>query len=137
MQLASPLFDSGATLSVQAGGSDAAGFAAFEQSFTATTLLTTTLREIGWPTVFGQDDLTVAWTPAADRIALSFALVLGAGSVALNCDADDAAGSFTLPRSAIVEAAAGQELLALSVSVTRIRTEFYEGFATRGMLSRS
>jgi hypothetical protein len=133
-----PWFDSGAKLTLTATGSSDAGFAAFSQDFKATKLLATGLAELTRAEVFGPGDITFKWTAGSDHLTFALTLVdTDGGSALLNCDANDAQGSFVLPRTTIVQALRGKDLLALSASVSRTRTEVYSGFETTGSLPRS
>lgn len=129
-------FLSDATMTVQAGGAAAAGFTAFEHEFTGTTLLQTEIDDITVSEAYGDGPVPVRWVAGADDIEITISAVgvEGTGGAAV-CPADDAAGAFDVPRSAIEAAIRDDTLASLSVTVRRARTTRIEGIATKGMLA--
>ena len=132
------LFTSGALLGVSASGAAEAGFAPFQQSFTATNLFQTSpsLESIGRGEVFGDQPLTLSWVPGTDALHITITLTDAArGSATLICEADDEGGSFSVPRQALRDAVEGRALSNVMVTLTRSRTEVHRGFDTQGQLS--
>ncbi|MDF2692115.1 MAG: Tryptophan synthase alpha chain [Labilithrix sp.] len=121
---------------VQATGGAAAGFEKFDEKFTSTTFLETNppLRELSRSTVFGSGAVTIGWLPGEDTV---YVIASGAGGSA-KCAADDASGTFDLPRSIIREVtsgADGETSGALSIAVTRERREVRKDKKAFGELS--
>jgi hypothetical protein len=128
-------FAAGAGIKVQAKGASDAGFAPFEETFTATSFIktTTSLNKLSRADVFGTGPLAMAWIPGNDEIVVSVAS--DGGSV--TCKAKDADGSFNLPRSAIL-AAMGDTSSGtpdLTISVGRQRRVTKKGLTTQGKLA--
>jgi hypothetical protein len=124
-------FLAGAQLEVQAQGASGAGFAAFDETYTATSFLQTLvpLDMLPRETVFGPDSVPIDWAAGGDRVVISLA---GAGG-AVTCNADDGAGHYDIPREA-VNAAVGMGT-ALSLTVQRERKEIKKGKHTQGPLA--
>jgi hypothetical protein len=124
-------FVPGETIRVQATGPTGAGYAAFDVSFKATTLLeaSPSLDQLALTDVFGTADLPLGWVAGNDRV---YVLASGAGGSA-RCLAEDALGSFTLPRSVIAQVEGTGT--ALSLAIERMRLERHEDAKTIGSLS--
>jgi hypothetical protein len=129
MQQGAP-FLGGAQLEVQAQGAAGAGFAAFDEKYTATTFLQTLvpLDQIPRTSLFGSDAAPVDWVAGHDQIVVTAS---GAGGVA-TCKADDSSGHFDVPR-AVLEAAIGTGT-SLTLSVSRQRHEIHKGKSAMGPL---
>ncbi len=126
-------FAPGADLHAQAAGPVAAGFASFDVSFKATTLLEANppLDQLNLTDVFGASDLPLGWVPGNDRV---YILATGAGGSA-RCFAPDATGSFTLPRSVISQVLGTASVNALNLSIQRLRIERHQDLKTVGSLA--
>jgi hypothetical protein len=126
-------FAPGASLRVQAAGPTGAGFASFDVSFNATTLLEANppLDQLNIDDVFGSGDVALGWLPGNDRV---YVLASGAGGSA-KCLADDTTGSFTLTRD-VISAVLGTtaDANALSLSIQRWRLERHQDAKTTGSL---
>ncbi|OJY30609.1 MAG: hypothetical protein BGO98_28290 [Myxococcales bacterium 68-20] len=118
---------------VQATGGASAGFEKFDEKFTSTTFLETDppLRELSRGTVFGSGAVTIGWVPGEDKV---YVQASGLGGSA-RCLADDASGTFDLPRAVIREVSSDSEGGSLSISVTRERREVHKNKKTFGELS--
>jgi hypothetical protein len=126
-------FLAGAQLEVQASGATAAGFAKFDEKFTATTFLQTNppIDKIPAQTVFGPGNVPIGWAPGNDTVVVT---VSGVGGIA-TCTANDSAGSYQIPR-AVVSAALGKGGgSALSLAVSRERNEWHKSESTRGQMT--
>lgn len=129
-------FLSGATILVQAGGAAAAGFAGFEQEFTATTLLQTEIDDITVSEAYGDGPVPVRWVAGQDDVVVTVsAYGLEGNSGSATCPADDTTGAFDVPRAAIEAVLDGDTLSSLGVGVRRTKTTQIEGLATKGMLT--
>lgn len=130
-------FVSGASLRVKAQGAVGAGFAAFDESFTATSFIQTkpALEKLHKEDVFGQGPLTVGWVPGEDAIVVTVASQYGSAQ----CPADDAKGSFAVPRAVIDAVRSSPDGSGKSGSVTasiaRQRRELKKDKRTVGSLS--
>jgi len=124
-------FAPGADLHVYAAGPTGAGYAKFDMSFKATTLLEAnpSLDQLSLSDVFGDSDLTLGWLPGNDRV---YILASGAGGEA-RCLANDAEGSFTVPRD-VLTAVMGDKVKALTLSIERMRLERHQDLKTVGSL---
>lgn len=128
-------FPPGGAVNVAASGAVAAGFDAFSADFTATTLIQTELDTITLTEAYGDADLPVQWGPGGDEATVTVAVTGVKGqSGTVVCDADDAAGSFSVPRDAMLAAVDGQTVAGLNVTVSRRRTEVMTGLTTVGAL---
>ncbi len=120
---------------VQASGGASAGFEKFDEKFTSTTFLETDppLRELSRSEIFGSSGVSISWVPGEDTIYVGAS---GPGGVA-KCQADDATGSFEIPRAVIreVTSSEGESSSSVSISVTRERREVRKGKKTFGELS--
>lgn len=125
-------FVPGASIRVQAEGPTAAGFASFDMSFNATTLLEAnpSLDTLNLDDVFGTSDLGLGWVPGKDRI---YVLATGAGASA-KCLADDTVGSFTMPRAVLDAVIGGTGVNAVSLAIQRWRIERHQDAKTLGTL---
>ncbi|HEY2509687.1 MAG TPA: hypothetical protein VGI39_02405 [Polyangiaceae bacterium] len=125
-------FLGGAALEVQGSGATAAGFAPFDETFTATTFLQTSpsLSTLTTADVFSPGGFAVGWVPGGDLVRVSVTGPKGSAS----CPATDAMGAFTVP-AAVITAVAGMGSPAISVSVSRQRVEQKTDAKTRGMLA--
>jgi hypothetical protein len=123
-------FLAGGQLEVQAQGASGAGFAAFDEKFTATSFLQTAvpLDQLSRDAVFGTDPLELDWAPGGDRMIVSMS---GAGG-AVTCDVADS-GQYFIAREAL-NAAIGTGT-ALSLTVERERKEVRKGKHTIGALA--
>ncbi len=121
----------GGQIQITASGSTGAGFAAFQETFKATTLLQTipSLSKLTAARFQPAVGLALGWQPGGDAIAIS---VTGPKGTA-ECAAIDAAGTFTVP-SAVISAVAGTGSPAITVSVTRQRVEEKTDGKTQGTL---
>jgi hypothetical protein len=134
---ASPFASSG-TASVEASGATNAGFEAFEKEFTGTEFLQTSpkLDTIGLAEAFGNGPLPVRWIAGNDEVTITATVTttdFATGTV--TCPADDASGSFDLPRAALDAALDGEDMANLTVSVQRQRVELYTDLTTKGELT--
>jgi len=125
-------FSPGAQLHVYASGPTGAGFASFDMSFTATSLLeaSPSLDKLDLGDVFGDSDLTVGWVEGHDTV---YVLLGGAGATA-RCMADDPSGAFTIPRDVISQVIGSADTPALSLSIQRMRLERHRDAKTVGSL---
>jgi hypothetical protein len=126
-------FAPGADLHAQATGPTDAGFSSFNIDFHATTFLeaSPSLDQLALSDVFGSSDLTLGWVPGSDRV---YVLATGAGASA-RCLAQDASGTFTLPRSVISQVLGSQGVNALTLSLERLRLERHQDLKTVGSLA--
>jgi hypothetical protein len=124
-------FLAGADITVQGSGAAAgeAGFGPWEMKAKATTFLQTGLEKLATDAVFGSAALPVKWTAGSDTIQIS---LTGAGGSVV-CTADDAKGSFDVPRDVVKEALGTSSTL--SIAVSRQRKEVKKGIATQGSLT--
>ena len=124
----------GSDVTVSASGATDAGLEAFEASFTATTLLESEIGDISAADAYGAGDMPVVWDAGSDDIIVSLTVSSLDGDYGtVTCNVDDE-GSFDVPRQAIEAAIDGQSAAAISVSLTRQRTERVDGIATVGEL---
>ncbi|MDC0672283.1 hypothetical protein [Nannocystis radixulma] len=136
---ASPFAASGSA-QVQASGATHAGFEAFEKEFTGTEFLQTSpkLGTIGLTEVYGDGPLPVRWIAGKDEVTITATVTTTDFTVrTVTCPADDASGSFDLPRAALDAAADGEEMTGLTLSVQRQRVDLYTDLTTKGELSDS
>ncbi|MCB9756748.1 MAG: hypothetical protein H6713_43070 [Myxococcales bacterium] len=131
-------FAPGGEATVQASGAAAAGFEAFEKSFTGTSFLQTSpsLDALTLADIYGDGPLPVRWTPGADSVVIT-ASVTSADftSGAVVCEAQDGDGAFDIPRAALLAAVDGVDINGLSISVQRRRVETHKDLTTTGMLT--
>lgn len=123
-----------ASLTVSASGATGAGFAAFEQGFSATTYLRTepALNKLTRSQVFGGAAVPVKWVAGEDKITVA----LSGSEGTAECQAMDAAGSFDIPAE-VVSAVLGERTdvtQQLAISVTRQKTTRQKGLKTKGAL---
>ena len=134
---ASP-FAPGGKATVQASGASNAGFEKFDREFTGSDFVQTNpkLDKLDFAAVFGSGDLPIKWVPSTGKITIT-ATVTGADftSGTVTCQADDASGSFKLPRAALKAAVDGSDIGGLSISVQRQRTDLYKDLTTKGQLT--
>jgi hypothetical protein len=125
-------FAPGASMHVQAQGPVGAGFAPFDISFQATTLMEANppLDQLDLGTIFGSDDVMLGWVPGSDRVYVN---LQGAGGSA-RCLAQDASGAFSLPRDVINTVLGTADVQALSLSLERVRLDRHEDAKTVGSL---
>ena len=125
-------FTPGADLHVYAAGPTGAGFVSFDASFKATTLLEAnpSLDQLSLDDVFGDSDLSLGWVPGSDKV---YVLASGAGGSA-RCVADDASGSFTLPRDVITQVIGDAPSPAMTLAIQRMRLERHTDLKTTGSL---
>jgi hypothetical protein len=126
------LFLAGAQLEVQGSGATGAGFAAFDQKFTATTFLQTSpsLSTLPASQVWGSGPIPVGWAPGNDSIVVSVSGPLGLAQ----CPATDSSGQFQVPR-AVVNAVLGSGGQSITVSVTREHNDIDKNAKTQGTLT--
>lgn len=122
-------------ITVRATGATTAGFDAFEDKFTATTYLQTQppINKLTKAQVFASaGPLNVKWAPGQDRVLITASGPMGS----IVCTADDAAGSFDLPREAVTAAVGNDPDLgqSLALTVSRERKEVHKNHKTKGML---
>jgi len=128
-------FPPGGQVAVAASGAVAAGFDAFSADFSATTLIQTQLDAITLSEAYGNADLPVEWAAGSDDATITVAVTgIKGQSGTVTCPADDAAGSFSVPRDALRAAVDEQTVAGLSVTVSRRRTEIVTGLTTVGQL---
>jgi len=125
-------FAPGANLRVQAQGPVGAGFAPFDISFQATTLMEANppLDQIDLGTFFGSDDVMLGWVPGNDRVYVN---LQGAGGSA-RCLAHDASGAFSLPRDVINAVMGDSDVQAVSLTLQRVRLDRHQDAKTTGSL---
>jgi hypothetical protein len=126
-------FKPGADLHVKASGASSAGFAAFEEDFTATTRVETkpALASIPAGVVFGNGPIPISWKPGADKVVVTVATKGGS----VTCRADDAAGTFSVPREAIKAIVGKSTERSLQISVARVKKDVRKDKATKGELT--
>ena len=126
------LFLAGAQLEVQGSGATGAGFAAFDQKFTATTFLQTSpsLSTLQASQVWGSGPIPVGWAPGNDSIVVTVSGPLGLAQ----CPATDSSGQFQVPR-AVVNAVLGSGGQSITVSVTREHNDIDKNAKTQGTLT--
>ncbi len=134
---ASP-FAPGGAAKIQATGASAAGFEKFEKEFTGTDFMQTSpkLSTIGFAEVFGDGPLPVKWTPGKGQVTITATVQspdFKFGTI--TCKADDASGSFDVPREALKAAIDGGDISNLTVSVQRQRTDLFKDLTTKGELT--
>jgi hypothetical protein len=124
-------FLGGAQLEVQAQGALGAGFAAFDEKYSATTFLQTAvpLDQLDRTAVFGGATVPIDWLPGHDQIVIT---LTGAGGN-VTCNSDDTTGHYDIPREAL-DAAIGQGTT-LSLTVERQRKEVRKSEHTIGALA--
>ena len=131
-------FAPGGEASVQASGATAAGFEAFEKSFTGTSFMQTSpsLDSLTLADIYGNGPLPVRWAPGEDDIVITVNVTSADfTSGVLICETSDASGSFDVPREALIQAIDGGDINNLSISVQRQRVETHKGLTTTGMLT--
>ncbi|MCA9713220.1 MAG: hypothetical protein H6713_12820 [Myxococcales bacterium] len=131
-------FSPGGAGSVQASGATAAGFASFEVAFTGTQFIQTSpsLDKLGIGDVFGDGPLPVRWQAGDGEVEITVSVTgddFSSGQV--TCEADDASGSFDVPRAALLAAVDGAGLSGVSVSIRRARTDRTKHLMTKGELT--
>jgi hypothetical protein len=126
-------FLAGAQLEVQASGSANAGFAGFDEKFTATTFLQTSpqLSQLDRGTVFGTGSVPIGWVPGSDSITIT----ASGGGGSASCSADDTSGKFDLPREVIQAVLGTASGSYLTITVSRQRLETKKDKQTKGTLS--
>ncbi len=134
---ASP-FAPGGKATVQASGASNAGFEKFDREFTGSDFVQTNpkLDKLGFAEVFGTGDLPIQWVPGTGEITITATVTstdFTSGTV--TCKADDASGSFDLPRAALKAAIEDGDVSALSISVQRQRTDTFKDLTTKGQLT--
>jgi hypothetical protein len=125
-------FVPGGAINVTGTGATGAGFAAFQESFTATSLLQTVpaLSKLTAADVYNPAGFSLGWQPGSDSISI---LIAGpAGSA--ECAATDATGAFTIP-AAVVTKVSGAGNPGVTVSVTRARMSEKTDGKTEGSLT--
>jgi hypothetical protein len=128
-------FVPGSDVTVSASGAAAAGFDAFEATFGTTTLLQAALDDIAVGEAYGDGNMPLRWTAGTDDMKVSLTVTALDGSYGtVTCEVDDTAGSFDVPREAILAAVGDADASSIAVSITRSRTEVVEDLATKGEL---
>jgi hypothetical protein len=127
------LFLAGAQIEVQASGAAGAGFAGFDEKFTATTFLQTSpqLSQLDRGTVFGTGSVPIGWVPGNDSITIT----ASGGGGSASCTANDASGKFDLPREVIAAVLGTTSGSYLTINVSRQRIETKKDKQTKGTLS--
>lgn len=133
-------FLGGAEMRVKAQGAVSAGFAAFDEKFTATSFIQTnpTLQKLSREKVFGAGPLPVGWVPGEDEVVVTVTSAYGSAT----CVAKDADGHFDVPRAVIdavrtaprVDGARPIKDSSVTTSVTRQRKEVKKNLKTKGTL---
>jgi hypothetical protein len=131
-------FAPGSAATVQASGASGAGFEKFEKEFTSTDFMQTSpkLDTLGFSEVFGAGPLPVKWTPGTGEVTITATVQspdFKFGTI--TCKADDASGSFDVPREALKAAIDGEEIGNLTLSVQRQQTVLYKDLTTKGELT--
>ena len=88
------------------------------------------------PVVFGAGPLPVKWTPGTGEVTITATVQspdFKFGTI--TCKADDASGSFDVPREALKAAIDGEEIGNLTLSVQRQQTVLYKDLTTKGELT--
>ena len=129
-------FAPAAEISVTASGATAAGFAAFEKTTVATTLVQSTLEDLTREQVLTAPTIAIGWGAGSDELRVEGA-VQGPDGItrAFHCEADDAAGAFALERAVLTAASGGGTPVQISLAVHRRRSTTYEDLRTVGTLS--
>ncbi len=131
-------FAPGGKATVQASGASGAGFEKFEKEFTGTEFIQTSpkLDSLNFAQVFGNGDLPIQWTAGSGKVTITASVTSSDFQVgSVTCNADDAKGSFDLPRAALKAAIDGGDISALSISISRQRTDLYKDLTTKGQLT--
>ncbi len=134
---ASP-FAPGSKATLKASGASDAGFEKFERDFTGTDFMQTSpkLDAIGFSDVFGDGPLPVKWTPGTGQVTITASVTSSDFTFGtITCKADDAKGSFDVPREALKAAIDGADIANLTLSVQRQRTDWYKDLTTKGELT--
>ncbi|MGH1346390.1 MAG: hypothetical protein ACRBN8_32790 [Nannocystales bacterium] len=125
----------GGTVELEASGAFDAGFEEFSVEFLATTIVDAQLDSISLAEAYGDGQIAVQWTPGTDEITVTVSVSGAGGRVgSLLCEADDPSGSFNVSRDAIRAAVDDQDVVGLSLQVTRRRSEQVMGLSTVGDL---
>jgi len=126
-------FAPGAELHVKATGASGLGFEAFEDDFTAVARFETkpSLANIPAGVVFGNGPIPISWTPGTDKVEITVAGSRGT----VTCQADDAAGSFQIPREALKAVSGGTTDRYFQMSATRVKKEVRKDKATKAGIS--
>jgi hypothetical protein len=130
-------FLAGSAIRVQASGAAQAGFAAFDETFTATTFLQTTpsLGAVARESVFGTGPLTLSWVPGKDTVVVTVSGPSGSAT----CKAPDEAGTIRVPRAVIdrvlVAGMGAPGSATLGLAIARERKETKKGKEAKGTLS--
>ncbi|MEZ4451304.1 MAG: hypothetical protein R3B09_17625 [Nannocystaceae bacterium] len=130
-------FSSGGAATVQASGAAGAGYEAFERDFTGAQFIQTSpsLDKIPFADVFGSGDIPVKWVAGTGKVTIT-ATVQSADFKfgTITCEADDASGSFAVPRAALEAAIDGEAVNGLTLSVSRRRRDLHTDLTTKGTL---
>lgn len=130
-------FSSGGKATVQASGAAGAGYEAFEREFTGTQFIQTspTLDKIGFSEVFGSGDIPISWVPGSGDVTITATVTAADFTTGtITCKAEDAAGSFEVPRAALEGALGGETVNGLSLSITRRGRDLHTDLTTKGEL---
>jgi hypothetical protein len=120
------------SLEVQGSGATGAGFAPFDERFTATTFMQTSpaLSTLSPSVIFGAGPIPVGWVPGNDTVVVSVSGPLGSAT----CAATDALGTFSVPRSVVTAVSGVAGTPSLTVSVSRERVEEKTDGRTKGTM---
>ncbi len=122
-------------LTVTGSGATQAGFAAFEAKTTSMDSVFSTIDEILPAEAFGAGDLPVEWIAGQDEMTITVTVTGMLGlSGTVTCEADDAAGTFTVPRAALTAAIPADTPTSFSLALQRRHTETTTGLDTVGTL---
>lgn len=124
-------FTPGAALGVKGQGAAQAGFEAFDVKGEATSFIQTSpsLDKISKVEAFGEGPMPVSWVPGKDTVQIT----VSSGEGSATCRAEDAKGSFAVPRE-VIDAVVGTKGVPLTVSVSRVREDIAKGLKTKGTL---
>jgi hypothetical protein len=122
-------------LTVTASGATQAGFAGFEAKTTSMESVFSTIDTILPAEAFGAGDLQLDWIAGADEMTVTVTVTGMLGlSGTVTCEADDAAGTFAVPRTALTAAIPADTPTSFSLALQRRHTETTMGIETVGTL---
>jgi hypothetical protein len=122
-------------ITVSSSGATQAGFAPFEAATTSMDSVFSTIDDILPAEAFGTADLTIDWIPGQDDMTIAITVTGSLGtSGTVTCEADDAMGTFDVPRAALDAAIPGDTPSSYSLSLQRSHTETTMDLETRGAL---
>jgi hypothetical protein len=130
-----PLAQPDREITVTASGATQAGFGAFEAVTTSMDSVFSEIDTILPAEAFGATDLQIDWLAGMDDMTISITVTGMLGlSGTVTCEADDAAGSFAVPRTALTAAIPADTPTSFSVALQRRHTETTMGLETVGTL---